>query len=173
MYEDWLPVVGYEGYYEVSNLGNVRSVRYNHVGEVIYSRIIKPCTKANGYFGVVLSKQSTTTNYLVHRLVAITFLENPFDLPEVNHKDGDKTNNAITNLEWVSSSDNLAHAYRNGLKYKVGKPVVCVETGEIFESVKAANESLGITHYHIADVCNHITNHKTVCGYHWEWVDSN
>lgn len=170
MCEKWLPVVGYEGYYEVSDLGNVRSVRYDNQGVVIYSRLLKPSIKARGYLGVVLSKQSNTSNHLIHRLVATAFLSNLGNLPEVNHKDGNKCNNTVSNLTWCTSSENLQHAYDTGLKYKDGKAVLCVETGEIFDSVKSANEYFGVSHYHIADVCNHRDNHKTACGYHWEWV---
>ena len=170
MYERWLPIPNYEGYYEVSDLGNVRSVRYNHFGNVVYSKILKPAIKARGYVGVVLSKQNVTKNHLIHRLVATTFLPNDECLPEVNHLDGNKTNNTVDNLQWSTSSDNLYHAYDTGLKRKDGKAVVCVETGEIFESVKDANKAMGVTHYHITDVCNHRHNHKTACGYHWEWV---
>ncbi len=166
----WLPVVEHEGYYEVSNFGDVRSVRYNNKGQVIFNRLLKPAIKPKGYLGVILSKQSKTTNHLIHRLVAEAFIPNPNNLPEVNHKDGNKLNNTVSNLEWCSSSDNLYHAYKLGLKHKKGKPVICVETGEIFESVKAANESMGVTHSHIGAVCNHDFYHKTACGYHWKWL---
>ena len=118
----------------------------------------------------MLSKQGVTTNHLVHRLVAIAFLPNPNGLPEVNHKDGNKQNATVENLEWCSGSENLYHAYDAGLKYKDGRAVVCVETGEVFESVKAANEAMGVTHYHIADVCNNRGQHKTSCGCHWKWL---
>lgn len=171
MIENWLPVVGYEGYYEVSDFGNVRSVRYDNHGEIVYSKLLKPAVKPRGYLGVVLSKQNITSNKLVHRLVASSFIQNPTHLPEVNHIDGDKTNNAVSNLEWVNGSENLYHAYQNGLKFKHGKSVICIETGEVFDSVKSANERFGVTHYHIADVCNRRGQHKTACGYHWEWVE--
>lgn len=167
----WLPVVGYEGYYEVSDLGEVRSVRYNHKGEVIHSRLLKPAIKPRGYLGVVLCKQGVTTNHLVHRLVATAFLPNSNGLPEVNHKDGNKLNAVVTNLEWCSGSENLHHAYNTGLKHKKGKAVVCVETGEVFDSVKSANEAMGVSRSHIGSVCNHDFYHKTACGYHWEWLE--
>ena len=170
MIEKWLPVIGYDGYYEVSNFGNVRSVRYDHNGQLIYSRLLKPAVKQRGYLGVVLCKQGYTSNHLVHRLVAIAFLPNPNDLPEVNHKDGNKLNATVDNLEWCSSSENLHHAYNTGLKHKKGKAVVCIETGELFDSVKSANEAMGVTHYHIADVCNNRNKHKTACGYRWKWL---
>ena len=118
MSEQWLPVIGHEGYYEVSNLGNVRSVRYDHNGQLIYSRLLKPAVKQRGYLGVVLCKQSVTTNHLVHRLVATAFIPNPDNLPEVNHKDGNKLNAVVTNLEWCTGSDNLRHAYALGLKQR-------------------------------------------------------
>lgn len=169
--ESWKPVVDYDGYYEVSDLGNVRSVRYDHLGRLIHCKVLKPSVqKSGGYLMVVLSSPSKRVNCTVHRLVAKAFLPNPNALPEVNHINGDKTNNSITNLEWCSGSDNLYHAYRTGLKHKDGKAVVCVETGEVFDSVKDANKRFGVTHYHIADVCNHRGKNKTACGYHWEWV---
>lgn len=169
MIEQWLSVPNYDGYYEVSNLGNVRSVRYSQSGEVIYSRTLQPSTKERGYLGVVLSKQSDTKNHLVHRLVAMAFLPNPKHLIAVNHIDGNKTNNNVTNLEWCTDRDNLLHAYKIGLKKGNCKAVVCVETNEVFDSVSSANKAMGVTYSHIGDICNNSPLYKTAFGYHWKW----
>jgi hypothetical protein len=118
MVETWLPVVGHEGYYEVSNFGNIRAVRYNNFGEIVYARPIKSAVRPKGYLTVVLSKQSCTTNHLVHRLVAKAFIPNPMNLPEVNHLDGNKSNNSVSNLAWCTASENIQHAYDTGLKLR-------------------------------------------------------
>lgn len=103
MVEQWKPVAGYEGDYEVSNFGRVRSLKRS-----TYGRILRPCFDGRKhYLHVSLSKNGVSTVKNVHRIVAIAFLENPDNLPEVNHKDEDKTNNCANNLEWCS------HVYNN------------------------------------------------------------
>lgn len=160
--EKWVPAVGFEGYYEVSDKGNVRSVRYDHVGNVIYSNLLRPAVTHHGYYNVGLSVQSKRFNYLVHRLVAKAFIPNPNNLPEVNHLDGNKLNNDVSNLSWCSSSENIAHAYAIGLKTKAGRAVRCVETGEVFPMMKS------VGNYHVRDACN--DPRRTANGFHWEWV---
>lgn len=120
--EIWKPVIGYEGLYEVSNLGKFKSI-----DRVVYQyksrtgtgikkgKLLKPW-QSKGYFYIKLCKpdcKEKTT--LLHRVVAIAFLSNPHNLPEVNHKDGDKRNNSVSNLEWCSSQYNSKHAVENGL----------------------------------------------------------
>ena len=126
MKEEWRPVVGYEGLYEVSNMGRVKSVKRtvwnNSRGcyRTVSERIMKPKDSIWGYLRVGLSKNGKEKWYMIHRLVATAFLENPQNLPEVNHIDEDKTNNNADNLEWCSSSYNLTY---NGRAEKVGKKV--------------------------------------------------
>ena len=113
----WKPVVGYEGFYEVSDEGCLRSVdrevRYKSSGTMMRrGRPMKLNTNRYGYVDVKLGKEGVETSHLVHRLVAQAFLENPEAKPQVNHKSGDKGDNRLANLEWSSKSENRLHAYR-------------------------------------------------------------
>ena len=102
--EEWKNVIGYEGLYEVSNKGNVRNVRRN--------TLLKLSKNKYGYIQVYLYKNGIKTGLTVHRLVAEAFIENPDNLPEVNHKDEDKTNNRVENLEWCSHKYNVNYGHR-------------------------------------------------------------
>lgn len=95
--EEWKPVVGYEGIYEVSSLGRVKSLNYNHTKQ---EKILKQNKNKDGYLYVNIHKQGKGKNFTVHRLVANAFIPNPNIYPCVNHKDEDKTNNCVSNLEW-------------------------------------------------------------------------
>lgn len=106
--EIWKDIIGYEGYYEVSNKGRVRS-KY---------RILKPQLQANGYYTIRLSKNNIVQMKRVHRLVAETFIENRDNKKQVNHIDGNKLNNVTDNLEWVTPSENTKHSYDNNLQKK-------------------------------------------------------
>ena len=108
MQEIWKPIDGYEGKYEVSNLGCVRSMLSNK--NLAFEKTDK------GYFRVGLYKDGKTKKFRVHRLVASAFVPNPENFPEVNHKDGIKSNNAAHNLEWCSPCKNAIHAFKNGLR---------------------------------------------------------
>lgn len=104
MHEVWKPVVGYEGYYEVSSAGEVRSVNDKRVRK-ISSRVLKSGLRRDGYRNVVLSKDGVTSTKLVHVLVAQAFLGS--SVLTVNHLDGDRGNNRVDNLEWLSIRDNI------------------------------------------------------------------
>ena len=126
MTEQWRTAVYdgelYEGLYKVSNLGRILSLDYRNTGK---PGLMNPSTDKDGYFKVGLSKNGKTKKCSVHRLIAETFLENPENLPEVNHKDEDKTNNFVflnedgtvdeekSNLEWKNHRDNCNHGTRN------------------------------------------------------------
>ncbi len=115
--ESWKPVLGYEGYYEVSNLGNVKSLKRRQTGNQ-YDRveaILKPSVLYNGYLQVCLAIGQTKKKYSIHRLVAIAFLPNPENKPQVNHKNGIKGDPSLKNLEWATRSENMQHAYDTGL----------------------------------------------------------
>jgi hypothetical protein len=112
--EQWKDIKNYEGLYEISSIGNVKR------GD----RYLKPRFSHNGYYRIGLCKNSKQKWFQVHRLVAEAFIENPENKNQVNHKDGNKINNDINNLEWMTNSENIKHAYDvlgfiNPLKKKV------------------------------------------------------
>lgn len=107
--EEWRDIPGYESFYQVPNLGNVRSIRFNKVRNM-------KSWDSHGYRAVELCINNNKYIVEVHRLVALAFIPNPENKPEVNHKDRNRSNNNVENLEWVTQSENVAHAYRNGVK---------------------------------------------------------
>ena len=109
MREIWKPIKDYEGLYEVSNLGNIRSYIY-HNGT--YDRILKPRKVKDGYLMVVLTKEKKRKSFQVHQLVARTFIPNIKGYKEVNHKNLDKTDNCVTNLEWTTRRENVLHYWK-------------------------------------------------------------
>ena len=120
MIEEWREIEDYEGYYEVSNIGRVRRKK----GETIYKdgrvanfseTILKASLNQKGYLRVYLSIKSKKITKTVHRLVAETWILNPENKKTVNHKDLDKTNNMVDNLEWLSNKENMQHAFAHGV----------------------------------------------------------
>ena len=112
MEEVWKEIEGYEGKYQVSNFGRVKSLNYSNTGE---EHILKQgkTGRDKDYYCVGLSKNGKLKSYLVHRLVAIAFIQNPNNLPQVNHKDEDKSNNCVWNLEWCDNDYNSNYGTRN------------------------------------------------------------
>lgn len=133
--EVWKDVAGYEGLYQVSNFGRVKSLNYARQGA---SRIIRQRQRANLYMNVDLHKNGHADTRFVHRLVASAFVKNPCPdiYNDVNHIDGDKTNNVASNLEWTNRRGNMLHCKEVLHKQAGLKPtsVICVETKEIFKS---------------------------------------
>ena len=148
MDEIWKDIKGYEGIYQVSNIGRVRSLdRWTEGNKCMFKRgrIIKPFDN-KGYNNTSLSRGGVNKTFATHRLVADAFVPNPYNLPCVNHKDGHKRNNVVENLEWVTYSQNTQHAIRLGLidvesskEYGkqsvevIGHPLMCIDSGEVFE----------------------------------------
>lgn len=119
--EVWKDIKGYEGYYQVSNLGGVKSVdriitTENGVIQKYKEKKLSLGDSGRGYKVITLNKNGKRKRFKVHRLVAIAFLANPENKPQVNHIDGIRDNNKIENLEWVTGSENVQHAFDNGLK---------------------------------------------------------
>lgn len=121
MIEEWKDIQDYEGYYQVSNLGKLRSLDRiidfpnRHKGVMVKrlrkGSVMKPGNSPNGYKVCRLTKDGVFKHYSFHRLVAKAFIENPLNLPQINHIDGNKKNNEVSNLEWCSQSHNILHAY--------------------------------------------------------------
>ena len=119
--EVWKSIQDYEGLYEVSNFGRVRSLdrfvvaSYNSIA-LKKGKILKPGIDYKGYLRVYLSKNGKNKTIKIHRLVALTFIPNPNNLPQVNHKNNIKTKIMSENLEWITNLDNIRHAWKNGYK---------------------------------------------------------
>lgn len=154
--EEYRPCPGFEDAYEVSNWGNIRSidrvvpvVRYGHTHDAFYPGRQINLSESNGYVCAWMQR-SKGYNKLVHRLVAQAFIPNPRNCLTVNHKDGNKHNNYMCNLEWATYKENIRHAHETGLAHpdtsamiEAGieaskKPIKILETGQVFESGAAA-----------------------------------
>lgn len=119
MKETWKDIKGYEGLYQISNMGNVKSLNYNRTKE---ERIKKPGVDSNGYLRVILCREGNCKTLFVHRLVLMTFAPiSNMDKFDVNHKDENKQNNCLSNLEWCDRKYNNNYGTRN---QKISKPVV-------------------------------------------------
>lgn len=160
MNEQWKPIEGSNGMYEVSNTGKVRSLNYNKSG---LTRELKQKINRYGYCVVTLHIEGKQKYPTVHRLVAKAFIPNPENKPQVNHKSGVKTDNCVENLEWSTTSENVKHAFDNGLKAgslaharntilayneTCKKPVTAIGMfdGEVlhFDSIKEASAATGV-----------------------------
>ena len=141
----------------VSNKGNV----------VSYKRgAWRPVNVYHSNSGYRMVSAYTREPQYVHRLVAETWIDNPNDYPQVNHINGDKDDNRVENLEWVTRSENIRHSYRTGLKKTT--PVRIVETGEVYESVSECARRIGCTP---ENVSNCLAGRQSTCrGYHLEYV---
>lgn len=171
--EVWKPIEGYEGMYEISNLGRIKSFKTNKQNGKILK--LNTCSR---YSKCILSKNGISTTFNIHRLVAQTFIPNPDNKLEINHIDGNRFNNCVSNLEWCTRKENMEHASKNRLmkrgprennpiiskekeKYippkgeysKSARKVLCVTTGEVFNCIKYASEKYGIDSSDISKCC--------------------
>ena len=168
MKEIFKSIKGYEGLYEVSNLGNVRSVLRSGTK----GGYIKPWKSNRGYLDIKLSKDGFTKQFLIHRLVAEAFLPNPNNFPEINHKDEIKTNNNVENLEWCDHKYNSNYGTRNKRVSKAtSKPVLqYFPNGTLFatyNSMREAEINTKIRKSHISECCN--GKLKTAGGFIWRF----
>ena len=122
--EIWKDIKGYEGLYQVSNLGKV--ARQTKTKGLHY---LKGYINHKGYLKVHLMKERKYQTFRVHRLVGLAFIPNPLNKPQINHKDGNKLNNSVDNLEWVTNEENYEHAIKLNLVYHKEKPVALYKNG--------------------------------------------
>jgi len=117
--EIWKDIEGYKGLYQISNLGRVKSLKRKEIfgkkTRIRNEKYLNQAIHKSGYLFVSLSKNNFTKNFMVHRLVILSFIKNTQNKPQVNHKNGIKTDNILENLEWVTASENRIHAYKIGL----------------------------------------------------------
>lgn len=197
MNEIWRDIPGYEGLYQVSDRGDVKSLdRYvqypptstrKGYSKRINSRILVHDIN-DGYHYVQLFKEGQGTMYGVHRLVAMAFVANPNSKPAVNHKDRNKDNNSAGNLEWVTNKENTLHAKATGhdfgrswrgkemsyehrakLSFASSRKIAvkCIETGEVFRSLADAAERINMTSESIR---NSIKNNVAICKHQFTFV---
>lgn len=182
----WRWIRGYEGEYEISDEGEVRSYK---TGKPV---IMATSLTGRGYKHFCLRRYGKQKGCYIHRAVAEAFIPNPKNLPCINHIDEDKLNNNVSNLEWCTYHENNVHGTRmkrivaaragqvvsketrekmsrshKGRHYG-GKPVICIETGRKFRSARAAENEFGASKCLISGVCG--KPNRTACGYHWEYV---
>lgn len=181
--EIWVQLKDFEGLYEISNFGRIKSLPKKGSGKEF---ILKQAQDKCGYKKVRLSKDNKKYSILVHRAVAATFIPNLENKPQVNHKNGDKTNNNASNLEWVTNSENQKHAIHNNLvdnkkliehvntirKKSIEKTSVKIRRsdGVVYNSISEAANDVGVDRSVISRVLSGVKGKRTAGGYGWEYV---
>lgn len=181
MEEIWKPVKGYEGYYEVSNMGRVRScdryVKHYSKQRFYKGKLLAENEYPNGYKYVNLNKDGIHKTALIHRLVAVAFLPNPNNFPEVNHRDENFRNNELTNLEWCTSKYNANYGTRmqKCSNPEQRRPIIQLSKEGMFikrwNGIGEASKALGIDDSHIIRVCKHMKRNVTAGGFKWEYAE--
>lgn len=186
--ELWKDIPGYEGLYQVSNLGRVKSLDRTVVmpnGKCYFrsGRIFKNQKCSNGYLMIALCVDGKKAQRLIHILVAKAFIQNLNRLPEVNHLNGDKADNRVENLEWSSHSDNIKHSYytlnrklsraqlgKSGSLHHRSKKVICITNGKEYGSVAEAGRELNLFSANISHVC--LGKAHAIKGYQFKFANS-
>lgn len=176
--EEWRDIKGYEGLYQVSDQGHVKSLERTFIDnsgrkQTVKERILKPATTYNGYLFVCLSDGGKRKKLRVHRLVCQTFHDNPDNKPCVNHIDENKTNNAANNLEWCTYEENNNHGTRNARSAETkSKPVAqCAQDGELIKvwaSTMEVERQAGFSNGNISQAAN--GKRKQAYGFIWRYV---
>lgn len=170
----WKDIKGFEGIYQVSNTGLVKSlsreIALNRGGKyVTKEKICSPSYDQRGYKQLVLTnKHHKRVGRRIHRFVAENFIPNPDNKREVNHIDGNKLNNHVNNLEWCTSKENIQHAFRIGIKQPItadvhglSKKVLNTESNKIYFSISAAASDLGISPSYLSNMLSGKAKNKT------------
>lgn len=184
--EQWKDIQGYDGLFQISNLGNVKRKQKtyfcgNNTKRVLEERLIIG-EQVKGYRRVALWNNKKYKRVFVHRLVAQAFIPNPDDKPEIDHVDGNPLNNKVDNLRWCNHTENLNNPItlkrksiaakgnhmtgRFGALHHNSKKVKCIETNSVYGGIAEAERITGIRH--ISNVCRGVR--QTAGGYHWQYV---
>ncbi len=170
--EVWMPVTGYHGIYEVSSMGRIKTLERWYSGGVVPVKITERLRKLQinhkGYNSLLLTKDKKSITAFVHRVVAKEFIPNPDNKPQVNHKNGDKLDNRVENLEWVTNQENSIHSFRElgrkgtskkGAESPFCKKVHCDTLDIPFFSIREAGKQLNISEIRIIEVCRGDKSH--------------
>ena len=158
--KNWIPIIGYEGLYEINPNGKVRSLHKRN-----YQKELTPKLDRAGYLSFTLCKNGTPRTKLGHRLVAEAFILNPENKAEVNHMNGIRTDNSVENLEWVTHSENMQHAYRTRLaksSAKKCKKIMDARTGKLFDSIRIAADFFNLNYNSVRNMLSGV-NRNTTC----------
>lgn len=175
--EIWKDIKGYEGLYQVSNTGKVKSLKRNTNNQYCNKDKERKYYNIHGYLQIILCKEGKKQSSLVHRLVAETFIPNPDKLPCVNHKDENKLNNNVENLEWCTYEYNTNYGTRNKRSSektrnnKFSRPVLQYTLNGVYikeyPSIKEIERETGLNAGNICNCCN--GKYKTAYGYIWKY----
>lgn len=181
--EIWKDIPNYEGLFQVSNQGRIKSLKrtvirgYKSQLKTVPEKIRTLSIDKDGYYRLSLSKNNKRKNYFVHRLVALAFLDNPNNYKTVNHIDGNKKNCFLENLEWASFSQNEKHAFRIGLKKPSGAAIKYIpisqftKEGVFIKSFKSVSQARKETKVNNISAClNNNLKYKTAGGYIWRKI---
>ena len=190
--EIWRPIKEFEGCYEISNLGRIKSLeRIDKMNRVVKEKIRKYKINRNGYCQVCLNKNGIKNYFYVHRLVAKTFIPNFKNKSQVNHKNFDKEDNRVENLEWVTCTENNKHKiiggrvnykkivetkrkkgnlnwHTKGINNSCCKKIKCLNNGKIYNYIKKASSELNLDSSSISKVCR--GKRKHIKGYVFEYL---
>lgn len=174
MKEIWKDIKGYEGLYQISNLGRVKS--FSRAGtRTKKERILKTRFSYKGYERINLSKEDIDKTHFIHRLVAQAFIPNPYNYKEINHKDENSRNNKVSNLEWCDRSYNINYKNRNKkVADKLAIRVIQLKNEKIineFDSMIQAQRKTKIPISNISKCCS--GERKSAGGYKWKYADEN
>lgn len=168
--EEWKEVYGFDVLYEISNQGRLRTRHYSDKGYQKDYRYIEPRENNKGYLNFNLRKRGLQKTVYVHRLVADAFIENPCGYSEVNHKDENKKNNTVDNLEWCEHVYNCNYGSRGRkIGERTSRAVICIEKNVVYDSLNKAAEAFGVGVTAISNCLN--GRSKSCCGYTWAYKD--